>query len=266
MKEMNTKLLSILDNFTKSSPKTLPVFDPSRPECAARAWCETAEMCMGEEILEGSALFQALSASMQGEAAVWFVAISYPEMTWTSFKGHILDRFAISETPAAFMFNFLSTSCLNGENYATFAARQVSALTAAWKGKSQEEIIVSTILGNMMRNYPPLRQLVYTTPITTRAGLISALQAVSYGKRKREEDKPAKPFKCFKCGKMGHKARGCRMKLPEGPTKFAVPGRIKGVSCFKCKKLGHYASSCPEKRTNICQIETQMGELKVEWE
>ena len=71
----------------------LPEFDQDKDNVDARAWLNTADLCIADRTLQTPALMMALSKALKGQASSWLSQISFPAMTWHQFKDIFISRY-----------------------------------------------------------------------------------------------------------------------------------------------------------------------------
>lgn len=165
-----------------------------------------------------------------------------------------------------------------------------------------EQIAISSVLAHISQFAgPKVEHLAFTTEIQTRGKLQKELQAVSFNKRKidNNEAPEAKRFKstfespkCFKCGKVGHKSVQCKTRYniistqnsarlaSRTPSQASTPLMApKPNVCFNCGDVGHFARNCKrpkntdktfkigqpgpstERRVDLCELLAPRGNL-----
>ncbi|XP_037929540.1 uncharacterized protein LOC119665836 [Teleopsis dalmanni] len=199
----------------RNSEIHLPEFDPATEGADAHAWVVMADMVVGENSLQGSALLSALSRAMKGAASVWLSQISHTGLTWAEFKECFKTRFEIYESAAAFILNMNNKRPKEGESIAAYAATLAATLISRWSDMSIENIAVSIVLAHVAQFDNRLRRLAHTCDAYTCKSLQQELKAISIKRKmidsagdsapKRQSSSSA-AIKCFRCGSSGHKA------------------------------------------------------------
>nr|XP_046472584.1 uncharacterized protein LOC124214362 [Neodiprion pinetum] len=275
----------------------LPEFNPDLGGTDARAWCITADLCMEEQPLQGSALVMAMIRALKGSAAAWISQISYLGITWSQLREIFLARYDTVETPTATLVRISKSRPKEGECLAAYAGRIMTTLMSRWQSMPVEEIAVSIVMAHCMKIEPQLQRLAFTSELGTRQKMQQELMAFAYRKR-RDADVPEKipvngpteakrprmntPLKCFACGKIGHRVRECRNKKNQSPhpgrsqevndMKGYAPKRKSTVTYFKCGEVGHIAPRCTNlsasgsssqtlRRVETCHIKSVSAQL-----
>lgn len=279
------ELINAMRPVHKSVNITLPKFNPEKFDVDPLSWCSAVDMCMEENLLEGSSLIIALSKALEGSASQWLSQISFSGITWLQFKDLFIARYEGFETPAATLTSIQNSKPREGECLSAYGTRLVTSLMNRWKLINMEEIVVAIILSHLSQFDSRLQHTSFTTKIATMAELQRELKAYSYGKRKMTDSSGSNDVKrpkfsnirCHYCGKVGHKIAECRDRRDgkRGPTpstsRPTTTFQRKGpVTCFKCGEIGHISSGCtnktgsakvPEKRIDMCEISVPTGIL-----
>ncbi|XP_048483701.1 uncharacterized protein LOC119691341 [Plutella xylostella] len=268
--EAQGKNMASLIDAIRQPPRTviLPEFDPDKPEADPRAWCSTADLCLSEDPLHGSALIIVISAALKGSASTWLSQVSFAGMTWQQFKDMFIARYGCAETLAATLIKLQNNRPKENEPLPAYAARMVTALTSRLQNVPTDKIVIASVLSHMAQFEPRLQRLAFTAEINSRDQLQRELQAFSYLKRnassmhgngdERIDYKRFKPsitsaLRCFHCGKLGHRSTECRTRkdnMGQTNTTSAVaqsPRRSQRQAdpvCFRCGTPGHFASNC----------------------
>ncbi|CAG9137741.1 unnamed protein product [Plutella xylostella] len=272
--EAQGKNMASLIDAIRQPPRTviLPEFDPDKPEADPRAWCSTADLCLSEDPLHGSALIIVISAALKGCASRWLSQVSFAGMTWQQFKDMFIARYGCAETLAATLIKLQNNRPKENEPLPAYAARMVTALTSRLQNVPTDKIVIASVLSHMAQFEPRLQRLAFTAEINSRDQLQRELQAFSYLKRnassmhgngdERIDYKRFKPsiisaLRCFHCAHaelvpFRHSGQQPVVKdnIGQTNTTSAVaqsPRRFQRQAdpvCFRCGTPGHFASNC----------------------
>lgn len=172
LEQQNRNMMALIHTIrsptVSNTPVLLPKFNPENKDCDARAWCATANLCMLEKPLTGSALMIALSRALSGSASTWLSQISFEGMIWTQFKELFIARYDCSETSAATLIRLNSSRPNEGESYAAYAGRLMTSLLTRWQNQTVEQIAVSTVLAHISQFDTRFQRLAFTSEITSR--------------------------------------------------------------------------------------------------
>lgn len=300
-RNMMELMKSFLDPNLRKVKVTLPEYNPDNPgDADAQAWCNTVDICLKENPLSGSQLIMLLSKALKGSAAAWLARNSHPNVTWLELKSLFLSRFDTIETPAATLYNILSSNPNDGENMSTYVSRILNTLTTRWQNMTMEQVAISVALAHAARSDSQVQRMAFTTEIKSRIQLQRELMPFVYRKRQlppAEKSNPLgdpkkprlePPRRCYNCGKQGHIANNCQGNTSKDQNSFSSTSRFQSTAsnsqqrkeprtiiCFRCSEPGHIAPRCPhkekktedreepavERRVNICAIKPATDHL-----
>ncbi|XP_048513419.1 uncharacterized protein LOC125501458 [Athalia rosae] len=272
----------------RGSAIRLPEFNPKADNVDARAWCQTADLCLQNQTLDGGALISVLSRAMKGSAATWFPQATFPNMSWGQYREAFPARFETVETTTATFLRVLSGKPKEGECLAAYGGRILSSSMASWESLSTEQLAASFVMAYLSQVDSRLQQEAFTKNIDSRVELQQELMAVAHRKRsvllketfdsKRQKLNVTSGGKCYGCGKVGHKIADCRnSQKSSGQSQKTFTAPRTSVTCFKCGEAGHIASRCPKNgsskpglsknnpqavhRVNLCEKQPVQGQL-----
>ncbi|CAH2102360.1 unnamed protein product [Euphydryas editha] len=74
------RLIETIKHPTSRSDIKLPEFDTEKPDTDACAWCNTVNLCFGENLPQGGPLIIAVSSALKGIASQCLSQVSFPGM------------------------------------------------------------------------------------------------------------------------------------------------------------------------------------------
>lgn len=282
----NQSFQKVMSQFAKQQPGqksiALPEFNPEIRGVDAKAWLSMVDLCLQNELKEGTDMILTLSRAMKGTAAQWFTQVTYPQMTWDEFKGMFLCEYDILDTPASAVLNLLNTSPQGPSNYVAFASRMLSVLNARFSEMSPQEMSVTLVLAHLSKFDKRIFRLAHTSSVMTKDVLMKELNALSYGKRSYEgrenlgqpetkrfrgnpQHSSTSTMTCYYCKRLGHRASECKKRNPIGGTSFprhdpakratfsgnsssSGIGKPRQGACYTCQSPDHYANACPQRK------------------